>query len=63
MGPSLMHVATNRPEDLLLSHDIAEEEPSWEKLWDLLAAAMQGQDDGDLTARARSRSASRSPTA
>jgi tetratricopeptide (TPR) repeat protein len=42
-----MSLVTNRTEDLILAHDIAEEEPSWEKLWDLLAAAMQKPMMGD----------------
>jgi tetratricopeptide (TPR) repeat protein len=36
-----MSLVTNRTDDLVLAHDIAEAEPTWESLWDLLAKAMQ----------------------
>jgi tetratricopeptide (TPR) repeat protein len=42
-----MTLVTNRSDDLILAHEISESEPPWEKLWDLLAAAMQKPMMGD----------------
>jgi tetratricopeptide (TPR) repeat protein len=42
-----MTLVTNRSDDLILAHEISDSEPSWERLWDLLATAMQKPMMGD----------------